>query len=368
VQVVQINYLPAPAQRSPAELLAAWPSLADIAEMVAGAGVQVRVIQCAAYVAQITRNDIDYHFADLRGADRPSQARRLAAWLDELGADVVHVHGLGFARHAHALSCCLPDQPLLLQDHADRPPRGWRRPFWRRWYAAADGVAFTSTEQAQPFAQLLAKRTRLFAIPESSSRFTPGKFLRARADTGLQGDPCVLWIGHLNANKDPMTMLEGIARASERLPGLRLWCAFEDAPLLEAVRSRIAADRRLRGRVTLLGRVPHARVETLMRAADVFVSASRVEGCGYALLEALACGTTPVVTDIPAYRALTDDGRIGMLWPCGDAAALAGALVRLWSAPLQPTQIRGHFDAHLSLSALGRRWAEAYAQLAREER
>ena len=42
-----------------------------------------------------------------------------------------------------------------------------------------------------------------------------------------------------------------------------------------------------------------ARVEELMRAADIFTLGSHREGSGYALTEALACGLPPVVTDIP---------------------------------------------------------------------
>jgi glycosyltransferase involved in cell wall biosynthesis len=133
------------------------------------------------------------------------------------------------------------------------------------------------------------------------------------------------------------------------------------------VQQRIACDPRLDGRVHLLGKVPHARVQTLLQAADLFVSGSRSEGCGYALLEALACGVTPVVTDIPAFRALTGAGRVGHLWPCGDAAQLAAALIAAAERPL-PAQVRAHFDDTLSFAVLGLRWAQAYAQLLDRQR
>jgi glycosyltransferase involved in cell wall biosynthesis len=77
----------------------------------------------------------------------------------------------------------------------------------------------------------------------------------------------------------------------------------------------------------------------------------------------MACGVTPVITDIPSFRALTDDGRVGHLWPCGDAARLAQSLVAAASNPITPERIRAHFDATLSLKAVGRQWAAAYAQV-----
>ena len=362
MHVAQINFLPVPEGCTPAEVFEQWPSLADVAEAVASSGTRVSVIQLATRQQRVMRNGIDYHFTAVPDMDR---ARRLADVLGEIKPDVLHVHSLGFAADAFALAQCLPQLPIVFQDHADRLPRWWRRSPWRRWYAAAAGVAFTAPGLAQPFtrAGLFGPQTRLFAIPESSSRFTRGDCARARAGTGLHGDPCVLWVGHLNSGKDPLSVLDGVARVALQLPGLQLWCVFGNAPLLDAVQRRIERDPRLAGRVHLLGKVAHARVEMLMQAADLFVSGSRAESCGYALLEALACGVAPVVTDIPAFRALTGSGRVGHLWPCGDAAQLAEALVDGAANRPSPEQVRAHFDAALSFAALGRRWADAYAQV-----
>lgn len=364
--MAQINFLPAPAGLAHDEVLGQWHSLVDIAEVAASGGTRVTVVQAAARDDRLTRNGIDYHFVDIGGLSRTTgRGRRFAGLLVDIKADVLHANGLGFAEDAFAVSQCLPQLPILVQDHADRPPRWWRRPQWRRWYAAVSGVAFTALEQAQPFsaAGLFGPQVRLFAIPESSCRFTPGSRVQARAETGLYGDPCVLWIGHLSPGKDPLTVLDGVVRAVSQLPGLQLWCAFGSAPLLDEVQHRIQHDPQLSERVHLLGKVAHAHIEALMRAADLFVSGSHSEGSGYALLEALACGAVPVVTDIPSFRALTGNGRVGKLWPCGDVARLAEALVSTAASRPTPEQVRVHFDAALSFAAVGRQWAAAYAQV-----
>lgn len=369
LHVAQINFVRAPEGLAPAGVFEQWPSVVDIAEAAASSGTRVSVLQAAAHTECLTRNGIEYHFIGIRGPDaaasRASRARRFAGVLGDIKADILHVHGLDFAEAACVLSRCLPQLPILLQDHASRPPRWWRRPQWRRWYAAVAGVAFTAPEQAQPFtaAGLFGAQVRLFAIPESSSRFMPGNRASARVETGLYGEPCALWVGHLNPGKDPLAVLDGVTRTVSRLPGLQLWCVFGNAPLLAEVRQRIARDPRLAGRVHLLGKVAHARIERLMQAADVFVSGSHAEGSGYALLEALACGITPVVTDIPSFRTLTGGGRVGSLWPCGDAAKLAEALVHAAANRPSPERVRAHFDATLSFTAVGRQWADAYAQV-----
>jgi glycosyltransferase involved in cell wall biosynthesis len=180
----------------------------------------------------------------------------------------------------------------------------------------------------------------------------------------------VLWVGHLDANKDPLTVLEGISAALRELPQLQLFCCFGSAPLLDEVRNRIAADPLLRARAHLLGRVPHERVEQLMRAADIFVAGSHREGSGYSLIEALACGLSPVVTDIPSFRSLTADARVGALWRCGHAPSLCEALLSVAArvSPQLRTQVRAHFERELSFEALGSKLAAMYQAVIERER
>jgi glycosyltransferase involved in cell wall biosynthesis len=367
VHVAQLNFPPAPDGLGIEALLERWPSLADIAEMVAGAGIRVSVLQAASRSEHLARNGIDYRFVDIgEGRSTGEKARRFADVLAGMDVGVLHAHGLGFVEAVSAIARRMsPVLPILFQDHADRPPRWWRRGRQRRGFAMASGIAFTSLDQARPFvaARMFPASMQLFAIPESSSRFSPGDRAVARAETGLYGNPCVVWVGRLVRGKDPITVLEGVALAAARLPELRLWCAFGGAPMLAEVRARIADDSRLAGRVHLLGEMPHARVETLLRAADLFVSGSRAEGSGYAALEALACGVTPVLTDIPAFRALTGNGRLGHLWPCGDATRQADELFLAATEHASPQQVRAHFDATLSFEAVGRLWSDAYAQV-----
>jgi glycosyltransferase involved in cell wall biosynthesis len=360
LHVVQISFFSDPRERPPEELLQVWPTLSDVAEAACSAGVRVSVVQASTHVREITRAGVSYHFLPL---EREAAGGLLRQW----APDVLHVQGLGFARDVLRLGGLMPGTPILLQDHADRPPRFWRLPLWRRAFALTSGLAFCAAEQAQPFAArgLIGAGTRVYEIPECPSRFTPGPRDEARSATGLEGAPCLLWVGHLDPNKDPLTVLEGVSGAVQWLPDLQLWCCFGTAPLLPAVQQRIDSDPRLRGRVHLLGRVAHERIEQLMRAADIFVLGSHREGSGYSLIEALACGLPPVVTDIPSFRALTANGKLGALWPCEAPVSLTGALVSVAAQPRTQARlaVREHFERHLSVAAVGRTLAAAYEDM-----
>jgi glycosyltransferase involved in cell wall biosynthesis len=102
-----------------------------------------------------------------------------------------------------------------------------------------------------------------------------------------------------------------------------------------------------------------------MRAADLFVLGSHHEGSGYSLIEALACGLTPVVTDVPSFRARTGQGAVGRLWRCDDGYGLSEALQACAAAVggASRARVRGHFEAHISAAAVGARFAAAYREL-----
>lgn len=371
MHVVQIDPVTDTLGRPPEALLRDWWTLVHCARAAASAGARVSVVQSSVRRDHLAQHGVDYHFLPLAGgAGRPDPA--FADLLRRLRPDVLHLHGLGFTREVHWLAALAPGVPLLLQDHAARPPRRpwvwWR---WRRALARARGLMFCAREQAVPFARrgLVSARTRLYEVPEASSDFGLREREVARRLTGLAGDPALLWVGHLDANKDPLTVLDGVARAVPQLPGLQLWMCFGSAPLQQAVAQRLR-DPALAGRVHLLGRQPHEQIERLMAAADFLVQGSHREGSGYSVIEALACGLSPIVTDIPSFRSLLGPlpfTQAAGLWPVGDAAALADALVRLARQPLPPRrqQVRARFDAHCSLPALGRSLVAVYADACR---
>lgn len=258
------------------------------------------------------------------------------------------------------------DVPVLVQDHADNP--GSRLIALRRWgLKKVAGFAFTSRDQASPFFlnNSIRPGTPLFAIPESSTNFRDGDLDEARRASGVYGNPAVLWVGHLDENKDPLTILHAFSQAMERLPDPHLWLCYREASLLQRVQAKLAADRELASRVHLQGPVPHGIVECYCRAADFFMLGSKRESCGFALLEALACGATPIVSDIPAFRAITGNGAVGALCKPGAADAFADALVALAGGRREVlrTKAIAHFNAELSFPIVGKKLMAAYAEL-----
>jgi glycosyltransferase involved in cell wall biosynthesis len=321
---------------------------------------------------------VAYHFV----ADGPPRARADRQWAARfvsavvaLQPTVVHLNGCLSLPSRH-LRLRLPrGTPLLVQDHGGVYPDA---PIFRRWKSrafhafglrAADGFLFSARELATPWlrAGIIGLKQDIYELMESSSTMVEAPAPPA-GERALPGRPALLWVARLDANKDPLTILEGFERASARLPEAALTMVFGASQLLPEVQRRIADSATLRGRVHLLGKLEQWELAALYRAADLFVLGSHHEGSGFALIEALSFGVVPVVSDIPPFRVLTDGGRIGALFPVGDAGALARALERLGSSESSPAWparrevVRAHFERELSWSALAHRALGIYRE------
>jgi glycosyltransferase involved in cell wall biosynthesis len=286
--------------------------------------------------------------------------------------DVVHVNGLIFPALVGALRRALPEPVAIVVQHhgGEFPVRGsgpvgmWRRRAWRQGLEAADACSFTAGDQAQAWREAgVLGPQRVIEVVEAGTRIRQVPRERARTATGVSGSPLILWVGRLTANKDPLTVLDGLDLALPLLHEARVTFVFSEQMLGDRVAERIKSSDVLRDRVSLTGHVPHDEIANYYGAADYFISGSHAEGSGYALIEAMACGLVPVVTDIPSFRTIA--GAAGVFWPAGNAVAFSAALLDACSRELasQREKVQRQYVDVLSWEAIGARTVTAYRDL-----
>jgi glycosyltransferase involved in cell wall biosynthesis len=159
----------------------------------------------------------------------------------------------------------------------------------------------------------------------------------------------ILYLGRVKRYKGLDTLLHALALLRPRMPDARLALAGsgDDMPRLR----RLASDLGLESQVDFLGFVDEKRKVELYHEAEAVVNSSRKEGWGLTSIEANACGTPVVATDVPGLCDSVRHGETGFLVPFGDAAAFAGALEKLL----------GDAELWQRLSGHARRWAEAHS-------
>ncbi|MEO0073267.1 MAG: glycosyltransferase family 4 protein [candidate division WOR-3 bacterium] len=140
--------------------------------------------------------------------------------------------------------------------------------------------------------------------------------------------PVVLFVGRLDRRKGLAVLLEAMGRLRKRLPSARL-VVVGTGPLEQECRL-LVRKLGLEQAVLMAGFVPVELLPQYYASADVYCSpALGGEAFGLVLLEAMASGVPVIASDIAGYNEVVVPGETGLLFPAGDAAALADALAVL---------------------------------------
>ncbi len=148
----------------------------------------------------------------------------------------------------------------------------------------------------------------------------------------------LLFVGSLIYRKGFDILVKGFISACLRCPDLFLLAvgpakAAENPSLDEVFISNLIqeiSDNNLRNRVRFTGLIQNReKLAELYRSADLFVLPSRNEGLPSVLLEGMASGLVPVVTDLPVLRNVINQGVNGIKVPVDDVQALSDTILQL---------------------------------------
>jgi glycosyltransferase involved in cell wall biosynthesis len=145
-----------------------------------------------------------------------------------------------------------------------------------------------------------------------------------------------------NRRLEPVYRAETFVRAASRLqaerPGLFQFLVHgqgSERPRLE----RLASSLGLRDVLTFQGWLPPDQLPAALARCDIYASCASSDGTSVSLLEAMAAGCLPIVTDLPANREWINDGENGLLYPVDDDAALAKQIKRAAAPAFRATAI-----------------------------
>lgn len=176
----------------------------------------------------------------------------------------------------------------------------------------------------------------------------------AHAYLGGEGRKLFVAAGRLSQAKGFDVLLDAFAIVAAAQPEARLIILGEGDRRTTLESQRRALD--LEASVDLPGFV--ANPFPYMKAADAFVLSSRFEGLPNVLIQAMACGTTPVSTTCPSGPdEILESGRHGYLVPVDDSVALAAAMQQALAAPIAREQLLARardFDEDLCLDRYAR--------------
>jgi glycosyltransferase involved in cell wall biosynthesis len=283
---------------------------------------------------------------------------RLNAYVKQLQPDIVFVQGLHHPLQVIQLRLMLNSKTkIIAQHHAEKPWLGIKRHIQRLADKCIDAYLFASNNIGNDWVKNgnISATEKIHEVMEVSSVFYPINKAAAKSKTDVSGNTTFLWVGRLNANKDPLNVVEAFLKFSETNPDAQLYMIYHTEELLTNVQQLISGHPN-KTAIKLIGKVPHDELLYWFNSADFFLSGSHYEGSGTAVCEAMSCGCIPIVTDIFSFRMITDNGDCGLLYKAGDRDDLLNALTQTGRMDVtdKKTKALTYFKSNLSFDAIAR--------------
>ena len=143
----------------------------------------------------------------------------------------------------------------------------------------------------------------------------------------LDGDPSILYLGHLRRRKGVDVLLQAIAKLRSELPNVKLHLVgdgyISDFQLL-------AKKKGIKKHVVFHGWAADSMVPRYYKSADFCVFPSRYEPFGIVILEAMASGIPVIASNTGGIRETISNGKNGILFKPCDADALSKAILALY--------------------------------------
>lgn len=256
----------------------------------------------------------------------PAALRRTRRWLADNAFDVVHVHEPVVPSVSMA-AAMLSSAPLVGTFHAalGRSVSRAIASAPMRLYMERIGVRIAVSEEAR---RTLIEHHGGDAVIIPNGVET-ASFRRASTDSrwmATDSRPVIVFLGRLDEPRKGLSVFAGaIEGVLDKMPGARFLIAGRgDAP---EIRRQVA---RFGDSVSFLGGISDEEKASLLAGASLYVAPQTGgESFGIVLVEAMAAGTAVVASDIPAFRAVLEDGRAGVLFETGSSAALVDQLLGL---------------------------------------
>lgn len=313
------------------------------------------------YEGEVTKNGVHYYFNKYLPGERlfPYQLHR---FIKSLRPDIVIVNGLCFPLQVIQLRLSLGRKTkIMIQHHAELPFKGIKKWVARMADYGVNAYIFTTKSMGMEWVQQgnLSSPQKINEAMEVSSVFAPINRACAQSKSGITGDPVFLWVGRLDKNKDPITVVSAFLSYLKIQPAARLYMIYPNDGLLPDIKKLLAASPTYKNNIILVGKLPHAELLYWYNSADFILSGSYYEGAGTAICEAMSCGCIPIVTAIEAFKMVTDNGRCGMLYEPGNSQALLNSLISIQYLNIVQKReiVLAHYRSTLSFEAIAGRFS-----------
>ena len=316
------------------------------------------------YEGEYVQNGVQYYFVKLKNkvVRFPLHIHRL---IKRMQPDVVFVNGLIFPMQIIQLRLVLGKSvKIILLHRAERPFGRGKKYLQKLADKCVDAYLFTTSAFSNDWRRYIDVK-KIHEVIQASSIFNTIDRTEAVKGTGIKGPLVFLWVGSLIPRKDPLTVVKAFLEFARYRPESKMYMIYQSAELLQEINTLLDGNKKYREAIVLVGKVSHDQLLYWYNSADFFISASRYEGSGVAVSEAMSCGCIPITSDFITFQKMTGSGKCGLLFETGNDKDLLVALLKTDEMDMEKERDRvlRQFKEELSFEAIAKKINAVIASL-----
>ena len=218
----------------------------------------------------------------------------------------------------------------------------------KRCLETADTIVATSPQEQEHMRSLMSERGNISVIPCGTDikRFGSVSRFQSRAKLNLEPeDKVVLYVGRFDRRKGIETLVRAVGQNEvKRHPNLKLIIVGGSTPGRKDGKEReriegIVRELNIADITTFAGQIEHEELAYYYAAANVCVVPSHYEPFGLVAIEAMACSTPVIASEVGGLKFTVINELTGLLVPPQDERAFAKAIARVLSYPAWSRQL-----------------------------
>ncbi len=247
--------------------------------------------------------------------------------IKKINPDLVNAH---FIPNYGFLGALSKSKPLIVSTWGSDVLVSPKKSVFHKWRAKyvlskADLVTCDGINLIQGLIQLGVNMEKIIFAPMGVEQ----RLLRMRENSIENKEEVILLsLRSLEPVYDLKTLIRAIPLILEKInKKIRFWITGEGNEKKKLVGLCVSLG--IGEKVEFKGRISREELEDDLHKADIYISTSLSDSTSVSLLEAMASGLVPVVSDIPGNREWIEEGVNGFLFPAGDSQALAQKIIRV---------------------------------------
>jgi len=194
----------------------------------------------------------------------------------------------------------------------------------------ADLITCDAEHMKEAMIKLGAKpeKIKIIYFGVDTEKFSPGpKDKELIKKLGIENCPVVISLRNLEPIYDVETLIRAIPLVLKEIPDVKFIIAGKGSE--EEKLKNLAKELKVSESIRFVGWINHEILPDYLRIGDVYVSTSVSDSTSVSLLEAMAVGLVPVVTDVGENRKILKNGENGFLIPVKNSKILAEKIIFL---------------------------------------